>query len=61
MALLFSLDKGKTLKDGEVRFACAIKHYNLYRCPISAFAFYLLNKLKSPLFSEMKGGNLSKF
>lgn len=45
-ALLFCLDKGKTLKDGEVKFACAMRHYNLYRCPFSAFAFYMFSKLQ---------------
>lgn len=46
VALLFCLDKVKTLKDGEVKFACAMRHYNLYRCPFSAFAFYLFSKLQ---------------
>lgn len=51
VTLLFSLDKGKTLKDGDVRFACAIRHYNLSRCPVSASAFYLFSKFqKEPSF-----------
>lgn len=46
VALIFCLDKGKTLKDGEVKFASAMRHYNLYRCPFSAFAFYMFSKLQ---------------
>lgn len=46
VALLFCLDKGKTLKVGEVKFACATRYYNLYRCPFSAFAFYMFSKLQ---------------
>ncbi|KAI7870889.1 uncharacterized protein EV154DRAFT_570817 [Mucor mucedo] len=29
LALVFSLDKGKTLKEGEVKFACAMRHENV--------------------------------
>lgn len=46
VALVFSLDKGKTLKEGEVKFACAMRHENLFRCPFSAFAFFMLNLLQ---------------
>ena len=43
IALVFSLDKGKTTKEGEVRFACAMRHENLSRCPLSAFSFYMFS------------------
>lgn len=50
VALVFSLDKGKTLKEGEVKFACAMRHENLFRCPFSAFAFFLFSLLQVSRF-----------
>jgi hypothetical protein len=41
VSIVFCLDKGKTLKEGEVKFACAMRHENIFRCPVSAFAFFL--------------------
>ncbi|KAG2190460.1 hypothetical protein INT47_006627, partial [Mucor saturninus] len=46
LALVFSLDKGKTLKEGEVKFACAMRHENVFRCPFSAFAFFMFSVLQ---------------
>ena len=46
LCLVFSLDKGKTLKEGEVKFACAIRHENVFRCPFGAFAFYMFSMLQ---------------
>lgn len=46
VALLFCMDKGKTLKDSEVKFACAMRHSNFYRCPFGVFAFYMSSKLQ---------------
>ena len=46
VALVFSLDKGKTLKEGEVKFACAMRHENIFRCPFSAFAFFLFSLIQ---------------
>lgn len=46
VALIFSLDKGKTLKEGEVKFACAMRHENVFRCPIGAFAFFMFSLLQ---------------
>lgn len=43
VALVFSLDKGKTIKDGEVNYACALRHENLHRCPFSLFAFFVFS------------------
>lgn len=44
--LVFCLDKGKTLKEGEVKFACAMRHENVHRCPVSAFAFYMYSLIQ---------------
>ncbi|CAO3630202.1 unnamed protein product [Mucor hiemalis] len=53
VALIFCLDKGKTLKDGEVKFASAMRHSNIYRCPFSAFAFFMFSKLQEmPYFLD---------
>ncbi|KAK3815118.1 MAG: hypothetical protein J3Q66DRAFT_343861, partial [Benniella sp.] len=41
VALVFSRDKGKTLQQGEVAFACALRHETVTRCAFSAFAFYM--------------------
>ncbi|KAG2222130.1 hypothetical protein INT45_007566 [Circinella minor] len=38
--------KGKTLKEGEVKFACAIRHENVLRCPVGAFAFLMFSLLQ---------------
>ena len=46
VALVFSLDKGKTLKEGETKFACAMRHENILRCPFSVFAFLMLSLLQ---------------
>ncbi|OAD65350.1 hypothetical protein PHYBLDRAFT_153601 [Phycomyces blakesleeanus NRRL 1555(-)] len=46
LALVFSLDKGKTLKEGKVKFACAICHENVFRCPFGAFAFFMFSLLQ---------------
>lgn len=46
VALTFSLDKGKTLKEGEVKFACAMRHENVFRCPVGAFAFFMFSLLQ---------------
>lgn len=43
VALVFSLDKGKTLKEGEVRFACAMRHEDVFRCTVSAFSFFMFS------------------
>jgi len=43
ICLLFSLDKGKTLKEGEMKFACAMRHENVFRYPFGAFAFFMFN------------------
>ena len=41
VALVFSKDRGKTLQQGEVAFACALRHEVVTRCAFSAFAFYM--------------------
>ncbi|KAG2214027.1 hypothetical protein INT45_005412 [Circinella minor] len=46
VGLVFCLDKGKTLKEGEVKFACAIRHENVFRCPVGAFAFLMFSLLQ---------------
>ncbi|KAG2210572.1 hypothetical protein INT47_002514 [Mucor saturninus] len=46
LALVFSLDKGKTLKEGEVKFACAMRHENIFRCPFGAFSFLMFSLLQ---------------
>lgn len=46
VAVVFCIDQGKTLKPGEVKFACAIRHQNIHRCPVSALAFYLYSLLQ---------------
>ncbi|OAD79494.1 hypothetical protein PHYBLDRAFT_162558 [Phycomyces blakesleeanus NRRL 1555(-)] len=47
LALVFSLDKGKTLKEGEVKFACAMSHKNVFRCLFDAFAFFIFSLLQT--------------
>ncbi|OAD71040.1 hypothetical protein PHYBLDRAFT_171102 [Phycomyces blakesleeanus NRRL 1555(-)] len=47
LALVFSLDKGKTLKEGEVKFACAMRHENVFRCPFGAFPFFMFSLLQT--------------
>ncbi|OAD81261.1 hypothetical protein PHYBLDRAFT_138811 [Phycomyces blakesleeanus NRRL 1555(-)] len=46
LALVFNLDKGKTLKEGEVKFACAMCHENIFRCPFGTFAFFMFSLLQ---------------
>ena len=46
MGLVFCLDKGKTLREGEVKFACAIHHENVFQCPIGAFAFLMFSLIQ---------------
>jgi len=46
VAMVFSLDKGKTRKEGEVKFACVMRYENLFRCPFSAIAFFLFSLLQ---------------
>ncbi|KAF9997749.1 hypothetical protein BGZ65_006682, partial [Modicella reniformis] len=41
VALVFNMDRGKTVQDGEHEFSCALCHEVLTRCPLSAFAFYM--------------------
>jgi hypothetical protein len=40
VAFVFSIDKGKTIKDDEVNLACAIRHENIHMCPVSLFVFF---------------------
>ncbi|KAL0144072.1 hypothetical protein V8B55DRAFT_1561425 [Mucor lusitanicus] len=51
VALDFCLDSGKNFKQGQAKFACAMQHKNLYRCPVSAFA-YLMYSLLQKVVSE---------
>lgn len=46
LVMVISLNKGKTIREGETRFACALRHENITRCPISAFAFYVFSLLQ---------------
>ena len=50
VGLVFCLDKGKTLKEGEVKFACAIRHENVFRCPVGGFAFLMFSLLQVYLY-----------
>ncbi|KAG2210535.1 hypothetical protein INT47_002477 [Mucor saturninus] len=56
LALVFSLDKGKTLKEGEVKFACAMRHENIFRCPFGAFSF-LIKKDNGNFLNEERWHN----
>ncbi|OAD76858.1 hypothetical protein PHYBLDRAFT_142364 [Phycomyces blakesleeanus NRRL 1555(-)] len=47
LALVFSLDKGKSLKEGEVKFACVMRHENIFRYPFGAFAFFMFSLLQT--------------
>lgn len=49
VALVFYLDKGKTLGEGETKLSCAMRHEELERCPVSAFAFYMFSLLQVSL------------
>lgn len=54
LAMVFCLDKGKTLKEGERNYACAIRHKNVHRCAISWCAFYLFSLLQVSSKPETK-------
>ncbi|CEP08213.1 hypothetical protein [Parasitella parasitica] len=43
IAVIFYMDKGKVMKQNDFKFACAMRHEDIFRCPVSAFAFFLLN------------------
>jgi hypothetical protein len=43
IAVVFYMDKGKTFKQNDFKFACAMRHENIFRCPVSAFAFFLFS------------------
>ncbi|CEP20093.1 hypothetical protein [Parasitella parasitica] len=36
------MNKGKDMKQSDFKSACAMRHENISRCPVSAFAFFLL-------------------
>ena len=45
IGLVFCLDKGKILKEGEVKFACAIHYESVFRCLVTGFAFLMFSLL----------------
>lgn len=46
VTLVFYLNKGKTLGEGEIKLSCAMRHEDIERCPVSAFAFYMFSLLQ---------------
>ena len=43
----FCLDKDENLKEADIKFACAIRHENVFRYHISPFAFFLYSLLQA--------------
>ncbi|OAD74401.1 hypothetical protein PHYBLDRAFT_167814 [Phycomyces blakesleeanus NRRL 1555(-)] len=46
LALDFSLEKGKTLNEGDIEFACALRHENIFRCLFGAFVIVMFSLLQ---------------
>jgi len=44
MALVCAMHRGKTNRSGHTQYGCALRHSDVRRCSVGAFAFYLFDR-----------------